>query len=469
MADVKSTPNLSNDELSDVAKYVAMGGLAGGSLAALIGAVRLLRNNSFRKARPSDNDDDVMYVVKKAADRHTPSAETMFLAGIGAPLAFSGGFSLANWLINSYMRNKAQRELDEAQKLFVNAQGYDVLQKSAGERHSLVNRGVGFAKGGIDMSLLLAALTILGSGAATYHYLKRNYPFAKPEKPKAPKKIVYVDKEDDIKGFMPEGADTEEKPAGYTPTEKEAAFREDNCLALTARLLCDMDKQASVAAGVIHTVAAGRLREFEKAVSDLGFTEALNITKGAAAKPVNPDARELATVYCTKLASFSPQFKLAVVSDFNALHPYMMKEAAAMPDAIAELAKDQAAHIECAARIIFAEERGATFNIEKSASVNLDINLKAAVEQCIEKLAANPVTPYVRTDSTQLSDGGANPNSATPKQEAAEDSAEFDEAQVEQGEGSEAVDEIDNVLAPGTSILSLIGKGNTQSSKAFTD
>lgn len=490
-------PVINNDDLANALKYIAFAGLAGGSLSALTGAVRLLRNENFRNARPSDKDDDVMYVVKKAADelstgdRLNPdsgsSMASVILATAGMPFAAAGGFMLGNWLLDKYMRDKAQKELDEAQKLFVNAQGYNVLQKESSmcksawdwtpqftpddNKYSLGSRAKSNVLGGVHAIAALATAWAVASAIATNQYLKRNYPYDKPEKPKAPKKIVYVDSADDIAEHVPVVDTTEEKAkAEYTPTEKEAAFREDNCMELATRFLCDMDKQASIASGIVHTVAAGRLREFEKAVKDIGFEQALNITKGASARPVNRDARELATIYCTKLASFAPQFKLVVAADFHALHPHMMKEAASMSPAMAELALDQAAHLECATRYIYAEEKGARLDLEKAASVNvpMDIDVKGTIELWIEKLAANPVVPDVKDDSSELSDGGANPNSAKPDSENAEDTAEFDQSMVEQGEGSDAADAVDQTLSSGDSILSLIGKNPGRTNRAFS-
>lgn len=480
-------PIISNKDLGDALKYIAFGGLLGGSLSALTGAVRLLGNQNFRKARPSDADDDTLYVVKKSSTEEAKaevkavkpddmsSVTATMLAAIGAPLAAGGSFLLGNWFINRYMRSKAQKELDEAQKMFVNAQGYDVMRKSGTwgaetpdpTRPSITGQASRGTQTVLNAMAGLYSLLALGSGITTYYYLKHNYPFKKPDKPKAPKKIVYVDKEDDIKGYVPT---EDEATAGYEPTEKEAAFREDNCMELAARFLCDMDKHASIASGIVHTVAAGRLREFEKAVNDLGFEQAVNITKGASARPVNRDARELATLYCTKLASFAPQFRLAVAADFNALHPYIMKEAASMSPAVAELTLDQAAHLECAARYIYAGEKGADIPLEKAASVRIpmDIDVKDTIELWIEKLAASPVVPDVKDDSSELSDGGVNQNSAKPDSENVEDTAEFDQSMEMQGEGSDASDAIDKAIVSGESVLSLINKNPGRTNRAFS-
>lgn len=397
---IKNSAILDKTDLETVLKYMLYGGLAGGSAAAITGAVRLLNNNAYKKINPTDKDDDVLYVVKKSGEGakpeegSTPPHDTMLgsgMAAVAGPLAAAGTFMFGNWLINKYLEDKAQKELDKAQRLFVNAQGYDTLRKASNwitdigslytpqENRPHFDPGTTIGEGAQGMANVAAAiygLLSLGAGVTTYQYLKNKYPFKKPDKPQLPRKIEYVDSEDAIKG--------------YVPSEKEAAYNEDNCMEMAARCLCDMNKDASVASGIIHAVAAGRLGEFEKAVSDVGFVAATDITKGASSVPVDRDARELATVYCTKFASFSPQFRLTVASDFASLHPLLVKEAAELPDGVAHFAAGQAAALESGVRAVYAVENGLGGDFGKAAAANTPglTDVKGALERTIAKLAS---------------------------------------------------------------------------------
>jgi hypothetical protein len=61
-----------------------------------------------------------------------------------------------------------------------------------------------------------------------------------------------------------------------------------------------MYKQASIASNIINTVASGQGAQFENAVNQIGFSNSLNLVKGASALKVNPVAEALAIEYCTK-------------------------------------------------------------------------------------------------------------------------------------------------------------------------
>lgn len=441
---------MNKTDLEHILKWLAYGGIAGGSASMLAGAVRLLNNEHFRSAKPTDGDDDVMYVVKKAADDKKPGAPAVLLATLGAPLAAGGSFMLGNWLINKYMRDRAQQELDEAQKLFVTAQGYDELRKSGSVEKSAFDPSFGLlpalgsgAKQVLDASTVILGLMGLASGVTTYQYLKNAYPFDKPKKLPKPRKIVYVDSEEDINPTIPAAGQTG-ATGGYVATEKEASFREDNCMVSAARMLCDSHRDASVASGIIHAVAAGRLHEIEGTVKSAGFAAAADITKGASAKPVDRFARELATAYCVKLASFAPQFKLTVAADIAGLYPQIYKEASTIPDNVAQCIMDQQAHMECAAMMEYAAEKGYR-PTEKQASAPQAYEVRDLVASCIEKLAASPIIDNIKEDSSDLSDGGKNENSARPKGTAANEEAKYNNATKGTGD-DERDDAIDAML-----------------------
>lgn len=197
---IKNSTILDQSDLDTVLKYMLYGGLAGGSAAAITGAIRLLNNNAFKKLKPTDKDDDVMYVVKKSAEDAKPEVQrdTVIgsgLAAVAAPMAAAGTFAFGNWLINKYLEEKAQRELDAAQRMFVNSQGYEVLKKKAGlevitnlytpqpnRGHiDLVNTVGEGTQSMANVAAAIYGLLSLGAGVTTYQYLKSKYPIKRPE------------------------------------------------------------------------------------------------------------------------------------------------------------------------------------------------------------------------------------------------------------------------------------------------
>lgn len=450
-------------DLNKVLKSMLLAGGAGVSVASLAGLLHYIKANKLREEGNQEWDDDTMYVYKKQAAiekeagriqaikdlfkkipglwdgtknlsdkakqtilKH-PVATTVGGIGLGSlhemlfpddtlegmtsglkmvavPAAFGAGYLLTDWLANKKLRQEAQNELDDAQKAFVNRSGYEELNKKAAS--DAVSNAAGLAAGA---ALLLA----LGSGYATHQYLAQNWPIKKPKLLSKPKKIKVVD------------APTEEEELDDQIDKLASA----NGMELAAKLLCTLDKHASVASQIVHAVAAGRAPEFQKAVDDVGFESAVDLVKGASYDNVPGHMIHLAAQYCIKEAGFSPQFNLAVAADYQALHPEFCKEAASQSTLgqifLGSFASDAAVAIR---QDLAQELLGESESVKQASADELD-DLGQAYLNVFEKFAASPVLDNSDQQSTDISNAGT--QTASFKEDAAlkEESQKYVQAQ----------------------------------------
>lgn len=294
----------------DIIKRVMLGGAALGGGTALVTSLM----NYLKKLNENDTsgDDDTLYVRPT-----TPVVKTASLGGglalAGGALSAAGTYALIKKIYNSLMKAEAQRELDEAQKVYLETQGFTPTEKKADFR--------GFNLGEIATSLPVAVplLIALGGAAGAYKMLDKQFP-RKVKKPTAPKRIEVLD----------EPEVTEED---IYEQEKSASFMESDCMELIAHLVSSpCDTMVSDANNLIHTVAGGGLTEFKKAASEIGFVPALGLTKGASYNHVDPLRRQFALTYLTKSAQFSNQFGVVLAGEFAERYNTFFKQAAALPE-----------------------------------------------------------------------------------------------------------------------------------------
>lgn len=400
-----------------VLKNMMLAGVAGTSVASLVGLKRLVDAQKYYDKGPTHWDDDTMYVIKKQASQGSTSGWTDGAMIAGIPLAFGGGFALTNYLFNKYLRSEAQSELDKSQVAFVNNSGYDHIKKASMTKEA-ERATFGMLLGNVSDELRLdkplgwaagaGLLGMLGSGYATYKYLQSKWPTKVPKPLTKPKKIKVVNSLDDLPG----GADSARNPYAESGDDVAGLDKQSSYdgIELAARFLCNMDKEASVASEIVHACAAGRADEFEKAVDEIGFMSAVDLVKGASAVPVNPIAKEIAVTYCTKVASFADQFRLAASAEFQALHPEFSKQAAMQTGEAAELLDSFAQDFGAAVRHDFAVELGADDSLQKNASVNDDF-IADSFKAVMNKLAASPIVDNSDMQSTDVSDNSTAANS----------------------------------------------------------
>lgn len=430
---------------------LTIGTVAGGSLSAMTGLARYLKGQAQLKDNESD-DDDVMYIYKKSTadadeDKTTVFGDGLAMAsGVGAA---AGSVLLGNWLINRLRRQQAQNALDEAQRVLLETQGYGQLNKNASTLAEQIGNITGIAdvlnsikKTGHDAGSAATAmglLTMLAAGVGTHAYLSNKFP-TKKTTPKAPTRFRIVQVPDDFNG------DFSSLPISKMANVKE--LDESDALIPAAVALFNMDKKASVTSNIISAVAQGRTGEFEKAVFDMGFENAVNIVKGASTKDITPTLAALAAVYCTKEASFSEQFKLAAAAEFQALHPEFCKAAACLPEPMWRKMNG----LSKVAGAVFCHDLACELteptDLEKSASDTALCTVGNIMRDVITKMASALVTTNNKATASDLSNGGNAEASHKDASLIKEDADKFQATVDKSLNKTVEQDKIDTILAP---------------------
>lgn len=300
-------------------KSLLGGGLAvGGGVALTANLLNYLRHLNDA-SDVDDDDDDTLYIYKKPEVTEKKASEddsgrgTYGLA-LGLPAALAGGvgmMTLINKLYTKMRMKQAQKELDEAQRMFVEAQGYDVKDKKSEK----ITKQAGLTTtelvggGAIGLPLLL----MLATGITANKILENKYPIKKP-KPKAPKRIEIVD--------APEDAEVE-KVASY----------ESDATELMLRTLYLTKSANSYIADLVAGLALQGSKPFLKAASDIGFMPALNTVKGASSvNNIDPLREHVAITYLTKKARLAPSVELVAAMEFSDRFPTTMEAVSNMPE-----------------------------------------------------------------------------------------------------------------------------------------
>lgn len=315
---------LSQRDKDLVSNYLIGGAATGGGLALATALVNYLRHLKDEKDE-SEEDDDTIRIYKQAPQEKVAMT-------LGGPLALTGGlvsaagtYALVNKLYEALRKKQAQEKLDEAQNIFLESQGYkkvDKKKKKAEKEEvekSASGKGMSASELGVSIPMALPLLMALGSGVVAHKLLNKSFPVKKRE-PQAPKRIEIVDAP----------VEEEEKDAII---DKEAGIKDTDGLEFLLRTV-NMTKAASSAvSNLIATTADGRLKDFKKAASVIGFADALDTVKGAA-KSVAPDplTEQIAISCLAKSAAICEQTKLLAAAEFADMYPTFFKAAAQLSE-----------------------------------------------------------------------------------------------------------------------------------------
>lgn len=293
----------------DIIKRVMLGGAALGGGTALVTSLM----NYLQKLNESktDSDDDTLYVRQV-----NPTVKSASLGGglalAGGALTTAGTYALIKKIYNSIMKAEAQKELDEAQQVYLETQGFTPVEKKASFRHMNLGELV------TSLPVAVPLLVALGGAAGAYKLLDKQFP-RKVKKPAPPKRIEVIDE--------PEVTEDEE----IYENEKMASCMESDCMELISHLVgVPGVESVSDTNNLVHAIAGGGLGEFKKTASMLGFVPALGLVKGASAHEVDPLRKQLALTYLTKSAHFSNQFGVVLAAEFAEKYPTFFKQAADM-------------------------------------------------------------------------------------------------------------------------------------------
>lgn len=320
--------------------------------------------------------------------------------GLGIPgmaIAGTGGYMLVKKLAAELEKRKVKKDLERAQRLFLDAQGYKEMKKQAeaGEYS-----GADMLAGGAIALPLLLALT---AGVSTNSYLDRQYP-VKKKLPKAPRRIEVIDK--------PIDEQQEELDAlarGKDPYEKEASTRE-----FVLHMLDAADQKNSDIKNLVHAVAGGGLNEFKKAADAMGFVDALNLVKGASAVPVDPAMKHLAITYLARSPQFGPQVGVVAAGEFAEAFPSMYKTAAFLPEHQKEALYGVASLLGPAIRVERAYDLGIVNEQAVKRAAAVQPTNPADPNESLERVLMAQATNSPMKPST---DGGASTSTATSGEE----------------------------------------------------
>lgn len=448
---------MNEEDLKLLAKYLLGGAAVGGTTIGLSNLYKYLAGQKDLKKINKEDDDDTLYIFKKQSNaeeqgsKDSTNSNWSWVDGLGIGTAVVGGlgtFLLGQNLINYIRKKQAQKELDKAQRMALNAQGYDVLNKKAndGSGDSLLTRilnsistypgrivntisdGASSVFGGASAAgTALASLLYLTGGIGTYYYLKNQYPI-KQKEVKLPKKFKIVDPEENT--VHTQSRDEDEQELIDDIIKQSSAD-------VVAHMLHSTYKSASSASDIIATVASGDIDRLELNIAEYGLPTALDMIKGASCNEVNPTAEALAIQYCTKFAKFAPQFNLLAATEYAALNPDLVKLASNLvPEVQAEFL-NTAQGVSELFKAASVQELNMTEDI-MDAGISGEIDedsieggIGGAIKRCIEKLAgaASPIaTQTLETDSTQLSGQGITAASAKPEEVIKQENNEYKDA-----------------------------------------
>lgn len=342
--------------------------IGGASLGAGAGLITSLINylNGLNKNKKAD-DDDTLYVYKKAAavKDHTYLATPTAL--VGGTLATLGSYALIRKLYTAFKLKEAQAELDRAQKAFITTSGYGVAKKKKKkdkdeeeeQEKSASRRGLTTSEVLLALPILIPALSALAGGTAAYKLLDKNFPTT-IKRPSAPKRIEVIEKPDE---------DQEEYEKTASATEREADSRE---FLIRLALLTKNASHESDLSNLVAATASGELEAFEKTASTIGFINALDTVKGAAERTdIDPLAEHVAICLLAKKASICEQVGILAASEFADTQTHSYHQACALDEHQQDCLFKAAGCLGRAIRWELSEELGvkAPKNMEKQASI----------------------------------------------------------------------------------------------------
>lgn len=392
-------------------KNYLLGGLALGGSGALVTSFINYLNHIRKPEYLSSEDDDTIYVYRRNQGRMTKKSGKdeniestfgerglAFAGGLGATFA---GYMLVRNLYAKLRAAQAQQELDKAQRIFLDEQGYDIAKKashdkSAGKGNAPLSAW-DTATGGLVATPLVLALA---TGIATHMMLDHKYPVKAKTEVKGPKKIKIVD----------------------APLEDRESRDQDEYLKLASHEVEDEAKELIIRTALLNPVensdlldvcnacANGRHEELKKAAQAIGFLPALSLVKGAAAHEPAPLNKHLAIGWMAKDAYMNKSIALMAAGEFVEQYPMLYKQACILPRDVQENLFKAAVCLNRAIRFQQSQELGIAFpdTLEKSAASDAGTGdylsrLLTRVNQVSTLNNAEPVTDGDDRESTETS------------------------------------------------------------------
>lgn len=456
-------------------KNLLYGGAAIGGGAAFLTSLMNYINSIKKDQYDSSEDDDVLYVYKDPGSGVAKAASVT--AGVGIPLGIAGSlgaYALVRALYNKFRENEVQKELDNAQRIFINANGYktdDEQEKKA---------GISAAESILSLPIALPALLTLASAVVTHRTLSSKFPGEVKNEEFKPKRIEVIEKkpvnnQDEYTSSVPKSGDDE----STTYAKVAGSTMDDDANDFLLRVVLSNPSKDSNVNNICKTAALGGISGIRQTCSDIGVLPALDMMKGASAHIVDPVAEHLAMCWMNKCAYLKAPIRLLAASEFANSYPNIYKSASALPEEEKDILYKLAAYIGNSFRSQRSEELAdrleeivdsAVDDFDKSAASNdeedilhslLDkLNAKEPADGTKDEgsntgeelIKADPVTEGDDNESTNTSGqeaGIKDPDS--PSRPDAKDKAQFiaSSNSMRQFSNELPTDIIDEILSPG--------------------
>lgn len=311
---------MTHKDLQVLAHWLASGAALGGGT--MMAAKLLHYLNESDPDKLKEEDDDTLYVYKKANgdnDSEDDGDGTMgYALGVPGSIATALGTAwLVNQLYNKMRKDEAQKELDEAQRMFIRASGMtpvdEFKKKASNDLASGEVSNFAKLKGSMIALPLLVALT---TGIVSNAILESQFPLEK-KKPSPPRRIELIDEEDAKR---------------MQAVEKLASAVDDNAKELLIRTL-HLTKSASCdISNLVAAIAENGAEVFEKTAAAAGFFGALDCVKGAIDNAEYSDeAAHITVAYLTKNAAYGPAIELTAALDYADMYPSMFHTCRNLP------------------------------------------------------------------------------------------------------------------------------------------
>lgn len=405
---IASDDSILSPEGAAMLRNYLLGGFALGSGGALATSLINYLNHIQKPTYTSADDDDTIYVYKRNPDKGKlkkkasgdPSSTMMErgLAMSGAVGSAFAGYMLVKRLYAKLRAAQAQKELDEAQRIFLDEQGYDISKKASYEKLAAEgNAPMSTWDAATGSAIAVPVLLALATGVATHMMLDNKYPVKPKTEVKGPKKIKIID--------APGGESNDQDE--YTKLASSEIEDEAKELIIRTALLNPVENSDLL--DVCYACANGRHEELKKTAQAIGFLPALNLVKGASAHEPNSLKKHLAIGWMSKDAYMNKAVALMAAGEFAEQYPTFYKRACLLPRDIQENLFKAAVCLNRAIRFQESQELGIAFPedpmTEKRASSAAGTGdyLSRLLARVNELENAEPVTDGDERESTDTS------------------------------------------------------------------
>lgn len=334
-----------------VGRYLLGGALVGGGTAAATSFVNYLRSlrQKQKALKDTDYDDDTLYVNLPAKQASTPpgaptpqvpknlNKETLAASLLASILGGMGAYNLVRNVYVDRRKREAQRDLDEAQVLYLDKLGQG---RGMGLKQASPEQGnFDWTDKAVAIPAVALGLFGIGSAAATNAILSNYFPGFEKAKLQRPRRVVI------------------RRAPMYQQREKRAPLESDEITQAEIEALM-RTKAASntpgILDGMISAVAQGRLEDVKQAIESSGIEEALNLVEGAQKVATNRFDRDIAITVIASDPLVSNAVLPYVAADARDMMPHYCKLAAqpemapyledlrGMAEAVSELGRQQA-------------------------------------------------------------------------------------------------------------------------------